>query len=310
MSQPCQLSWRARPAGVPARLLPLLVVALVLPAVAGAQSAAINGTIEGNVLDVSGAVLPGVTVTITNTDTGTQRVVVTNDRGVYRAPLLPLGNYRLVVEIPGFKTFEQTGLHLSAGQTAVVNITLAVGSVEETVTVTGESPVVDTGKIDLGRNLGEREVKNLPLVSRNPYNFALLQPGVTGYENPEFGVPRFSANGTLLRINYQVDGNTNTQKDRAGLRLVPMSEVMIREVKVVTSGYAPEFGQTTGMVYNAITPSGTNRVTGSARLPLGRVEFCQGRGSLGVVEATYFWELSSTALKGLSVRPGQTRKKS
>ncbi len=110
-------------------------------------------------------------------------------------------------------------------------------------------------------------MKNLPLVSRNPYNFALLQPGVSGYENSEFGVPRFSANGTLLRINYQIDGNTNTQKDRAGLRLLPISEVMVREVKVVTSGYAPEFGQTTGLVYNVVTPSGTNQVRGNALLP-------------------------------------------
>jgi hypothetical protein len=137
------------------------------------------------------------------------------------------------------------------------------------ISVTAETPIVDTAKIDIGRNIGEREVKNLPLVSRNPYNFALLQPGVTGFENQEFGVPRFAANGTLLRVNYQIDGNTNTQKDRAGLRLLPVSEVMVREVKVVTSGYAPEFGQTMGLVYNAITPSGTNtfparRATASA----------------------------------------------
>ena len=102
------------------------------------------------------------------------------------------------------------------------------------------------------------EVHNLPLVARNPYNFALVQPGVTGIENVEFGVPRLAANGAAMRINYQIDGNTNTEKDRAGLRLLPMSEVMIQEVKVVTTGFAPEFGQTMGMVYNAVTPSGTN----------------------------------------------------
>ena len=83
-------------------------------------------------------------------------------------------------------------------------------------------------------------------------------------------MPRFSANGALLRVNYQVDGNTNTQKDRAGLRLMPMSEVMIREVKVVTSGYAPEFGQTMGLVYNAITPSGTNTFKGQGSYRLQR----------------------------------------
>ena len=106
------------------------------------------------------------------------------------------------------------------------------------------------------------EVHNLPLVARNPYNFALVQPGVTGIENVEFGVPRLAANGAAMRINYQIDGNTNTEKDRAGLRLLPMSEVMIQEVKVVTTGFAPEFGQTMGMVYNAVTPSGTNKFRG------------------------------------------------
>ena len=75
-------------------------------------------------------------------------------------------------------------------------------------------------------------------------------------------MPRLTANGALLRVNYQIDGSNNTQKDRAGLRQMPMSEVMIREVKVVTTGYAPEFGQTMGLIYNAITPSGTNTFKG------------------------------------------------
>ena len=170
----------------------------------------------------------------------------------------------IVAELQGFKTFEQQGITLSAGQTALINLELGVGNVSETVTVTSESPVAQPGKIDLGRTIGENEIRNLPLVSRNPYNFAFLQANVTGYENNEFGVPRINANGTQMRTNYQIDGNTNTEKDRAGLRLLPVSEVLVREVKVITNGFAPEFGQTTGMVYNAITPSGTNRLDGSA----------------------------------------------
>jgi hypothetical protein len=240
---------------------------------AAAQAQAANGNIEGVVRDSSSGVLPGVAVTVINTDTGLQRSTVTNSDGVYRVVLLPLGPYSLTAELQGFRKSEQTGLVLSAGQTLVVDITLGVGGVAETVSVSVGMPVVDTAKIDVGRNLGEREIKNLPLVSRNPYNFALVQPGVSGFENPEFGVPRFSANGTLLRVNYQIDGNTNTQKDRAGLRLLPISEVMVQEVKVVTSGYAPEFGQTTGMVYNAITPSGTNTLKGSASYRFRRKDF-------------------------------------
>jgi hypothetical protein len=249
------------------------LLALVAAAPASAQSTAANGAIEGTVADGSGAVLPGVTVTVTGLDTGAERVVVSNETGLYRVPLLPLGVYRVVAELQGFKKYERSGVTLIAGQTAVIDVRLEVGDLSETISVTADAPVVDTAKVDAGRNLGENEVKNLPLVSRNPYNFALLQPGVTGFENSEFGVPRFAANGTLLRVNYQIDGNTNTQKDRAGLRLLPVSEVMVREVKVVTSGYAPEFGQTTGLVYNAITPSGTNQMRGAAAYRFRRKAF-------------------------------------
>jgi len=238
-----------------------LTIALAVPAFA--QSQAANGSIEGTVKDSSGGVLPGVTVTITNTDTGAERSVVTNESGLYRALLLPLGAYRVVAELQGFKKYEESGIRLSAGQTATVNVTLGVGAVSETVQVSAsDKPALDIARIDIGHSLSELEVKNLPLVARNPYNLALVQPGVTGYENVEFGVPHLAANGASMRINYQIDGNTNTEKDRAGLRLLPMSEVMIQEVKVVTTGFAPEFGQTMGMVYNAITPSGTNVMRG------------------------------------------------
>jgi hypothetical protein len=246
-----------------ARLLPLLASAFLLSALpAAGQSQAINGSIEGTIKDSSGAVLPGVTVTIHHVETGTDRVVTTNANGVFRAPLLPLGTFKVSTSLEGFKGYEQTGIVVRAGSSIVLNLTLEVGSLTEVVAVTADSAVVDLAKTDVGRNLNEREIKNLPLVSRNPYNFALLEPGVTGFENEEFGVPRFAVNGQMLRVNYQIDGNTNTQADRAGLRLMPISEVMIQEVQVVSAGYAPEFGQTTGMVYNAVTPSGTNAYRG------------------------------------------------
>lgn len=244
------------------RTLTALLVTLAMAASVAAQSTAINGTIEGTVRDDQGGVLPGVVVTVTNIDTGEARSVVTNENGLYRAPLLSLGAYRVSAELQGFRKFEQTGITLRAGQTAVIDVKLSVGALAETITVTSDAPLVDLAKIEQGRTLTEAEVKTLPLTSRNPYNFALLQPGVVGFETNEFGVPRLTANGALLRVNYQVDGSNNTQKDRAGLRQMPMSEVMIREVKVVTSGYAPEFGQTMGLVYNAITPSGTNTFRG------------------------------------------------
>jgi hypothetical protein len=255
------------------RIPAAFILVLVMTTAVAGQSTAINGTIEGTVKDDQGGVLPGVTVTVTNVDTGDTRTVVTNESGLYRAPLLPLGTYRVAAELQGFKKFEQTGITLRAGQAAVIDVGLSVGTVQETVTVTGDAPLVDLGKIEQGRTLSEAEIKTLPLTSRNPYNFALLQPGVVGFENQEFGVPRITSNGALLRVNYQIDGSNNTQKDRAGLRQMPMSEVMIREVKVVTTGYAPEFGQTMGLIYNAITPSGTNTLKGQASYRLQRESF-------------------------------------
>src|SRR5688572_29783427 len=255
------------------RILTALLVTLVTGGSAFAQSQAINGTIEGTVVDEQGAVLPGVTVTVVNLDTGGSRVAVTNESGLYRALLLPLGTYKVSAELQGFRTFEQTGVTITAGRTAVIDIKLTVGMLSETITVTSDAPLVDLGKIEQGRTITEAEMKTLPLTSRNPYNFALLQPGVVGFENQEFGVPRITANGALVRVNYQIDGSNNTQKDRAGLRQMPMSEVMIREVKIVTTGYAPEFGQTMGMIYNAITPSGTNTLKGQASYRLQRKPF-------------------------------------
>src|SRR5262245_3898264 len=241
-----------------------VLLTLLLSGSAFGQSQAANGSIEGTVTDSSSGVLPGVTVTITNLETGTERSVTSNENGFYRAMLLPLGRYRVVAELQGFKKFDRAGITLQAGEVANVNVTLDVGQVSETITVTSEVAVTQPGKIDLGRTLNDVEIHNLPLPSRNPYNLAFLQANVTGYENNEFGVPRINANGSQMHTNYQLDGNTNTEKDRAGLRMLPISEVLVREVKLVTNGFAPEFGQTTGMVYNAITQSGTNDLHGSA----------------------------------------------
>src|SRR5437762_12863694 len=149
------------------------VLSLALAAPALAQSTAANGAIEGTISDSSGGVLPGVTVVIVNTETGVERTVVTNERGIYRAPLLPLGTYRVSAELQGFKKFEQTDVKLSVGQTQTVNATLAVGTVSETITVSSSDLVsLETSRIDIGHTMSELEVHNLPLVARNPYNFA------------------------------------------------------------------------------------------------------------------------------------------
>lgn len=244
----------------------LLLSAVVLPNFyqTQAQSQALNGQIEGVVTDAQGAAVPNASITVRNIEKGSEVRVISDENGVYRAPLLPLGTFRITVEAANFNRLVREGITLSAGQTATVDMSLTAGDVSATVTITSDAPIADPGKIDLGRVMNTREIQDLPLVSRNPYNFSLLQANVVGRPNTEFGVPRVSANGYARRTNFQLDGNVNTQANSAGLRLVPISETFISEVQLVTNGFSAEFGNTPGLVMNNITPSGTNGFHGSA----------------------------------------------
>ncbi len=238
-----------------------------------AQSQALNGQIEGTVSDSNGGAVPNAPVTVRNIETGAERSVVSDGNGFYRIPLLPLGTYRVTVSAENFKRLVRDGVTLSTGQTASVNVALEAGAISETVNVSSDAPIADSGKIDVGRVMNTQEVQNLPLVSRNPYNYALLQANVTGRPNAEFGVPRISANGYARRTNYQLDGNNNTQADRAGIRLMPISETFISEVQLVTNGFSAEFGNTPGLIMNAITPSGSNGYHGSGSYRFRRTSF-------------------------------------
>lgn len=229
-----------------------------------AQSQALNGQIEGTVTDSVGGAIPNASIKVRNTGTGTERTVIADSNGFYRIPLLPLGSYQVTVEVENFKRLVRDGITLSAGQTATINMSLEPGGLSETVNISSDAPIADPGKIDVGRVMNTQEIESLPLVSRNPYNFSLLQANVVGRPNTEFGVPRVSANGYARRTNFQLDGNANTQANSAGLRLVPISETFISEVQLVTNGFSAEFGNTPGLVMNNITPSGTNGFHGSA----------------------------------------------
>src|SRR3954452_7551030 len=134
--------------------------------------------------------------------------------------------------------------------------------------------LTDPSRSDIGSTLSANMVRNLPLVSRNPYNFILFQPNVSGRGNTEFGVPRkINANGFNGRINYQIDGSNNTESDRAGIRLIPISDPYIKEIQSVSNGFAPEFGNTVGTVFNTITRSGTNEFHGEAAYLFRRTDF-------------------------------------
>src|SRR5712691_11100829 len=171
--------------------------------------------------------------------------------------LLALQNPRLVYGML-FQAASQTLLALAADPRRI-GAQIAFLAVLHT----WEAPVIEPGRTDIGSTVSTNSIANVALVSRNPYNFILIQPNVSGSPNVEFGVPRkVNANGFADRINYQIDGGNNTQSDRAGIRLTPFSNTYIAGVQQVNNGFAPEFGNTVGTVFNAITKSGTNEFHG------------------------------------------------
>jgi hypothetical protein len=253
-----------------------IAVGIFLPVLvpsAFAQSQALNGQIEGTVLDQVNAAVPNAVITVTNIETGATRTVNTDESGVYRFPLLPLGTYRITAEAANFKKLVREGITLATGQTATVDLYLPAGEVREVVTVSSDTSVADAGKIDLGRVMNNREVQNLPLVSRNPYNFALLQANVTGRPSRGFSFPNINANGYLRRVNFLLDGNTNTQGDRGSIRFMLISDTFVSEVQLLTNGFAAEFGNTPGLIMNVVTPSGTNKISGSVSYRFRRPSF-------------------------------------
>jgi len=229
------------------------------------QSQSINGTIRGRASDPSGASIGAATVTIANSALGVTRTTQTASDGYYTFINLPLGTYTVSFTAPGFSTLNVKAVELNAGTEAVVDGGLKIGSsgTDTEVTVTAENTGVDPTNLNIQRTLDNREVENLPLTSRNPYNFILFQPGVSGHPNAELGIPRtINTNGLLDRINYQMDGMVNTQSDRYGLRLFPIGNIFVKEVQTVSNPSAPEYGWTAGDVYNVISNSGTNAYHG------------------------------------------------
>ncbi len=227
------------------------------------QASAINGTIEGTVTDPSGAMVPNVKVDVLNTETGFRRSITTNETGFFRFNVLPLGNYSVSTDVAAFSPAKRNDVILNAGTTATVNFQLGLAGTAREIVVTDTAPVVEPGRTDIGNTVSRMSISNLPLISRNNFNFILLQPNVSGRPNIEFGVPRMvNANGFLDRINYQLDGSNNTQSDRAGIRLTPISNTWIAEIQQVNNGFSPEYGNTVGTVFNSITKSGANDTHG------------------------------------------------
>src|SRR5213593_3526606 len=229
-----------------------------------------TGTILGGVKDTQGGVVPGATVTATNLGTQYSRSAVTDGAGEYALRLLPVGNYKVEVTIPGFKNFSQTGIVLEVGRNARVDATIELGDVSESVTVAGDSPLVDTASASLARTVGQNEVLNLPLVNRDLYSLLSLTGGITSNDNSNsLGGPEqlTTINGSgraqTGTVGFQLDGGNNTAGLRGTGNPAPNPEA-VQEFRVLTNGYSAEYGRFAAGVVDVVTKSGTNVAHGAA----------------------------------------------
>jgi hypothetical protein len=242
-----------------------LVVGFVLSALSVfAQTA----RIAGRVTDRSGAVVPGTLVTVTNTQTGAERKVVTNEEGYYAAPLLLPGEYRVAVEHAGFKPVGRAGVKLDVDQRAELDFVLEIGGVSERIEVTAAATQLNTVEGSQGQVIENRRVVELPLNGRNYDDLALLSAGTV---QPLAGArfAGFSSGGMRDTQNsFLLDGVDNNPVELAGAQrrseMVQPSVDAIQEFKVQTNAFAAEYGRAMGAVVNLTTKSGTNDLHGSA----------------------------------------------
>src|ERR1051326_5370481 len=245
-------------------LVPLILVALAVPA--AAQQATAH--VAGRVTDEQGGALPGVAITFTNEESGAFREVMSGPDGSYSAPQMRPGRYRMTAKLQNFNTFERGGLILQIGETLTVDASLKLGSLQETVTVSAESPLIDTTSAKVGGNIGTDDLSELPAMNRNYFATVALVPGIQFSPSNQMGNDTILASGQTSQNNLvTVDGGYDFDDalgTSAGAQVRTPLEA-IQEFQVVTSMYDAEFGRASGAVVNATTKSGTNEFKGDRK---------------------------------------------
>ncbi|HXW88963.1 MAG TPA: TonB-dependent receptor, partial [Terriglobales bacterium] len=252
----------------------ILRVVLSISAAVTAFAQVDTSSLVGTVKDASGAILPGVTVTATNTDTGVSTVVKTESDGNYVITPLHIGRYSVAVESKGFRREIRRDVVLDVQQSIKLDFSLQVGSVSETLEVSGAAPLLDTESASLGDVVTSETVEGLPLNGRRYTDLAALTSGVAkviegpvnGGSTPTNGNAggSFAVNGVRgTQNNFLLDGVDNNSNDNADVSILSSVDA-IAEFKIQTSNYSAEFGRTGGAVINATTKSGSNRFHGSA----------------------------------------------
>ena len=247
-----------------------LLVMLLAGSLAMAQLT--QGTISGVIRDETGAVLPGVDLSLTNVATGVGRSTVSDDEGRYAAPNLQVGEYQIRAELPGFRTTISEGIRLTVGQRAVVDLVLQIGEVTEEVVVSGEAALLETTTATISNLVDERRVLDLPLNNRDITQLTYLQPGVIKFARGE-DRGLFSGQGDKVTVAgargthniYLLDGvsNSDLSGNAQGASGSYIGAETVKEFRIITNNYSAEYESKAGAIISAITKSGTNEFHGS-----------------------------------------------
>src|SRR5204863_6389052 len=239
----------------------LCVLLLLAASSAGAQQ--FTGGVRGLVRDANG-VIPGVAVTLTNEATNLSREVTTNDVGQYSFPAVPPGTYTLKTQLTGYKTFESKGLTVGTQQFITLDVVLELGRLEENITVTGQSPLIDTANASHATSLDREQLETLPAPGRNAFLIGVTVPTFMPVGDPQFNRQQDQTNASRVSLggggvranNYILDGVPITEL-RGRAILNPTIE-SVEEIKVQVHTYDSEMGRTGGGVFNVTAKSGSN----------------------------------------------------
>src|SRR5216683_2663794 len=249
----------------------ILVLCLAFALCASTASGqAVYGSIIGTVTDPQGNVVAGAKVTVTSNGKGTSQETTTNESGNYTVTHLIPGDYKIVIEAPGFKSNDIPSVQISADTSAHIDAQLQVGAVTQTVEVTGELPQLKTDRADVAIEFNERYVEDLPILNRNFTTFELLSPGTeklawthAATENPQAS-QQIMVNGQHFSgTAFELDG-TDNQDPILGIIVVNPNLDAIQEAKVTLQNYDAEFGKAVAGVVTVQTKSGTNEIHGNA----------------------------------------------
>jgi outer membrane receptor protein involved in Fe transport len=251
----------------------VVLFAMVALSLTFAYGQTVGASIQGTISDKTSAVLPGAEITVKNSGTGATNNVLSDERGRYLIPLLQPGEYEVQVSLAGFATVSRSGIRLTVGQSAVIDVTLEVGQIAQDVNVVADATPINLTSAAMSGLVTDRQIRDLPLNGRSFQELALLQPGVTaalaaGNDVVGGRTPKISINGARPeQNNFLLDGtdiNNVYNKTPGSVAGVLLGVEAVLEFQVLTNAYSAEFGRSAGGVINAVTRSGANAFHGSA----------------------------------------------